>query len=350
MHAAGIIGYGGMGRNHATVINKPDNFQYTTIYDIDPERRRIAAADGKTVAETLERLLHNPALDTILVATPNHLHCELAAAALAAGKNVICEKPAALSPDEWNHMLTMAKKYNRRLMVHHNRRWDRDFRIVESVLNAGTLGEVFRIESRVQGSRGIAPTWRREAAFGGGLMYDWGVHLIDQILQLIRDKIEMIHCEFQFITQREVDENFRLTLYFQNGSSALIEIGTANFQMLPRWYVCGRRGTTLIPYWDCTGESVCAKQLEIDWEEEIAPNTVIGPSRTFQPRADSTVEHLPLPEPAAREITFYENWVGLLEGKAEPIVSNNQVTRVLRLMEAAFQSAAERRSIQFSDN
>ena len=51
------------------------------------------------------------------------------------------------------------------------------------------LEGVFRIESRVQGSREIAHTWRRNQENGGGMLYDWGPHLIDQILYMVHSKV-----------------------------------------------------------------------------------------------------------------------------------------------------------------
>ncbi|MDD3334492.1 MAG: Gfo/Idh/MocA family oxidoreductase [Eubacteriales bacterium] len=349
MKLGGIIGYGGMGRNHGITIPKPSGFSYIAAYDVDPVRSSLAKQDGLCACASLEELLSMKELDTILVAVPNQLHEELTIAALEAGKNVICEKPAALSTVQWGRMVACAARCGRLLTVHQNRRWDQDYRIVEAAVKSGELGKLFRVESRVQGARGIAPTWRRYAAYGGGMMYDWGVHLIDQLLQLMDKPLQAVQCEFQYLTQTEVDENFRLNLYFEGGFSALVEIGTSNFQMLPRWYVCGERGTTLIPYWDCKGETICSNGLDIPWEEEIATASVMGPSRTLQPRGENTIDHLPLPAPAPRSRTFYENWLDAIEGRDVPMVTLGQVTQALRVMELAFESGRVGQILQFVD-
>ena len=103
---------------------------------------------------------------------------------MAAGKNVISEKPVALSQEELEEMIAASKKYGKLFTVHQNRRWDPDFKCVQKILADNELGKVFRIESRVQGSRGIPGDWRNQKAHGGGMVLDWGIHLLDQALRI----------------------------------------------------------------------------------------------------------------------------------------------------------------------
>ncbi|MGI6634889.1 MAG: Gfo/Idh/MocA family protein [Christensenellales bacterium] len=347
IHMAGIIGYGGMGRNHHCSIVHP-NILYTAAYDVDPMRLAVAQKDGLVPCQTLEELLTMKDIELILVATPNHVHLELVLAALAAGKHVICEKPAALNSVDLARMYEAAEKAGKLFTIHQNRRWDRDYQIISQVVASGQLGKLFRIESRVQGARGIADTWRRYARFGGGMLYDWGVHLIDQLLLLTNSSITGVFAECQYLNQQEVDENVRLTLFFKNDMSALVEIGTCNFQMLPRWYVCGKEGTTLIPYWDCQGETIVSSGEEIPWEDEIKTVSVMGPSRTLQPRGENTIRHLPLPV-ADGICGFYEQMTHALEGRNEVPVTRVQAERVMRVIDLAFVSARKGQIINIEE-
>lgn len=88
--------------------------------------------------------------------------------------------------------------------------------------------------------------WRGEKEHGGGMLYDWGIHLIDQILQIYTEKIDRIYCTFEHITNKEVDDGFRLEIYFENGADAHIETETYNFIAMPRFYMRGKKGTALI--------------------------------------------------------------------------------------------------------
>ena len=225
-HKLGIIGYGNMASYHHTRIQKPYNLVFTAAYDVSPARLAKAKEQGLTVYEDLEEFLCNGDFEAVLVATPNNYHFALAMAALEHGKHVICEKPATLTGKEFSALMAAAKQRNLLLTTHQNRRMDKDYLMIRQILQEGTLGEVFRIESRVEGSRGIADTWRRKKEFGGGMLYDWGAHLIDQLLQLVPGKVTSVFARFQHLIPSDADDNVRLELEFDSGVSALMEIGT----------------------------------------------------------------------------------------------------------------------------
>ena len=142
-----VIGYGGMGSWHASTC--ADDFKDTAeligIYDIKPERRAAAEAEGIHAFSSREELLADERIDLVTVATPNDVHKEIAIAAMAAGKNVISEKPVALSQEELEEMIAASKKYGKLFTVHQNRRWDPDFKCVQKILADNELGKVFRI-------------------------------------------------------------------------------------------------------------------------------------------------------------------------------------------------------------
>ena len=147
--------------------------------------------------------------------------------ALLAGKNVICEKPVTLSTPSLQRMIDAANRNNVLFSVHQNRRWDVDYLAIQHLFDTNELGEIFDVQSRVHGSRGIPSDWRGTVEHGGGMLYDWGIHLIDQELRLYRDKkIVSVYCEFDNITNKEVDDGYRLTLFFENGARAYSEVGT----------------------------------------------------------------------------------------------------------------------------
>lgn len=344
MHHFGIIGYGGMASYHHLRIEKPEQIRYKAAFDIVPARLEKARKDGLVAYDSLDALLTDEEIDTILVATPNDSHMEYAIAAMEAGKNVICEKPVALNAQELSRMLEVAEKHNVVFTAHQNRRMDEDYRIIQKIYQEGTLGEVFRIESRVQGSRGIADTWRRRKDKGGGMLYDWGVHLIDQILCLVDCPVESVYAEFQQITQTEVDDNVRLTMTFQNGLSALVEIGLCNYIMLPLWYMAGKTGTAQIDYWDLSGKMHLLIDNNIKFEDEI-PSTLVGPSITLAPRAQDTMQIAPLPKAEVDKAYFYKNLLDVLDNGGELWIKPEQIMRCMKIMDLAFLSGKEKRVI-----
>lgn len=81
-------------------------------------------------------------------------------------------------------MIEASEKYGKLFTVYQNRRWDGDFLTAKKIVDENMLGEISRIESRVHGSRGIPGDWRQLPEHGGGMILDWGVHLLDQVLML----------------------------------------------------------------------------------------------------------------------------------------------------------------------
>ena len=196
------------------------------IYVIKEEKCALARERGIFAYDSLEAVLNDPKVDLVTVAIPNDSHKEVVIKALEAGKNVICEKPVAMNLAELDEMIAAADKSGKLFSVHQNRRFDVDFLAMKHLKETGELGEFINIESRIHGSRGIPSDWRGEKEHGGGMVLDWGVHLIDQILQIFDEKIEKIYCTFDHITNKEVDDGFKLNIYFEGGKSALIEVGT----------------------------------------------------------------------------------------------------------------------------
>ena len=225
-----IIGYGGMGSWHGKYLKNSDVANLCGIYDIKEERRALAVENGIYAYDSLEALLSDEKVEIVTIAVPNDLHKPLAIEAMKAGKNVISEKPVTLSSKDLQEIFDAAEKYGKLFTTHQNRRWDCDYLMMKEAYASGKLGNVFGIESRYQGSRGIPGDWRGMKQYGGGMLFDWGVHLIDQMLGIVYDrKIESLYCRFDHITNDEVDDGFKLDLYFEGGLTARIEVGPLGF-------------------------------------------------------------------------------------------------------------------------
>ena len=173
---------------------------------------------------------------------------------------------------------------------------DKDYLMVKQAVADGLLGDVLSSESRVQGARGVPEGWRQYKVAGGGMMLDWGVHLIDQIMMMIPEKVVHVYTHMFSIKYPEVDDYFKLLLRFESGKSAYVEVSTCSFMALPRWYVAGTTGTLTIKDWNCEGTVIRAKHTDETWEEEIV-YTKAGPTKTMAPRRKDTVEEIQLQEP-----------------------------------------------------
>ena len=334
-----VIGYGGIGSTlHVPNAQKSDVVNLLGIYDIDPVKQKKAADNGIFSYATLEEGLNDNRVDMVTVATPNDTHLQLVVDCLQAGKHVICEKPAAMNSGELSVMIETARKTGMTFSVHQNRRWDQDFLAMKAIYESGRLGQVFNLRSCIHGSRGIPSDWRREKAHGGGMVFDWGVHLIDQVLQIVPCKIKSLYCQPDYLTGAEVEDGFKLNLIFEDGCKAYIEVGTYNFISMPRFYMLGKQGSAMITDWRNPTQIVeCTV-----WDEQAASpvKTAAGMTKTMAPRDERSTKAYEWPISPADVHDYYRNFVKAIDKEEPLLVTHEQLMRVFKVMEAAFESGA----------
>lgn len=337
----GIIGFGGMGSYHHKDLANYSRLQVKGVFDLNKERLDYAKELGLVAYESQEALLNDEEIDAVLIATTNEVHKELCIEAIEAGKHVICEKPVTLSSDELIEIMDAAKEHKKVFTINQNRRTNKDFVLMRRKIEEGLIGKPYIIESRVEGSRGMPSGWRTIKELGGGMMLDWGVHLIDQLMYMIPEKVVSIYSRMYNVQYSEVEDNFSLTMVFESGLTCIIEVFTNNYIKHPRWYVLGKRGTLVIDDWDCKGKIVRSLDDDDKWEEEIVYSKA-GPSKTMAPRSEHTIETIEISEPddVVDNLTVvYDQFIGAIEGKVELTIKPEEALRVMKVMEAAFISA-----------
>jgi scyllo-inositol 2-dehydrogenase (NADP+) len=178
--ATGLIGYGlGGAVFHAPFIQSCDRLSLKAI----ATSRDVP--DGIAAVRDPLALIADPAVQLIVISTPNDQHFPLARAALEAGKHVVIDKPFTVSVAEADALIALAGERERVLSAFHNRRWDGDYLTVRKLVESGRLGELMLCELHWDRLRpAIRPGWRDNPAQGASLLNDLGPHLIDQALQL----------------------------------------------------------------------------------------------------------------------------------------------------------------------
>lgn len=346
VHKLAVIGYGGMGGWHCrSVADSFQEIEVKGVYDVRDEACDKARENGLYVYQSLDELLRDEEADIVTIAVPNNFHKDYAIRCLQGGKNVVCEKPVTLNAGELEEILAAARETGKLFTVHQNRRWDRDYRMIKRIYQEGMIGKPYYIESRVQGSGQMLHGWRGYKVNGGGMVYDWGVHLFDQLLDLVDSTVVSVAPHLVKVFNQEVDDNFKVFLTFENGISALVEVATNCFINQPRWHMCGSEGTAVIQNWECSGEIVkLANKEALKWEDDIV-YTAAGPTRTMAPRPDSTKKIFPLPEVETSWTDYYRNIIDVIDRGAELIVKPEQALRVMTLIDTIFSAGKEGRPV-----
>ncbi|HOF18326.1 MAG TPA: Gfo/Idh/MocA family oxidoreductase, partial [Phycisphaerae bacterium] len=190
----GVVGYGGafnMGRAHFNEM-KQAGMTPLAVADPDEERLEIARRDfpGIETYTSMKEMLRKSAVNLITIITPHNTHAPLALAALRAGRHVVCEKPLAITTAECDAMIAAAKKSGVVISTYHNRHWDGCIlRAVQAIRKDRAVGEIVRIEAHMGGYGLPRDWWRTSKTISGGILYDWGVHLLEYALQLMPGKL-----------------------------------------------------------------------------------------------------------------------------------------------------------------
>lgn len=354
-HSVLIVGYGTMGIVHTKKLAALPGVTVKGAVDIDPRALDEVKASGMKAYSSLEKGLADPEIDLVVISTPNEAHKTIALAALAAGKNVLSEKPAMMDSAELKDVVEVAKASGKVFTVHQNRRWDEDYLVMKQLYDDQTMGPVTYIESRVDGSRGIPGDWRRDPSRGGGMVLDWGVHLVDRLLVMVPAPVTRVFGRFSYAKGHEVEDGFRIQLSFGNGVEALAVCTTTNFIGLPKFHMEALHGTAQIEDWHMNGKIV--RLHDTDNDADASPILAgQGMTKTMAPRlvdyaerakVQDNVEILPLPRIETGMHEFYANLIAAIEGREEPLVDHQSVLRCLRVLEAARRSHETGEAIAF---
>jgi scyllo-inositol 2-dehydrogenase (NADP+) len=189
----GVIGYGGafnMGRHHLNEMARA-GMTPRAVAEIDPARLDVAKTDfpGIETYSSVAAMLKRSDVNLLAIITPHNTHARLALQCLNAGRHVVCEKPLAITTAECDAMISAARKNKAVLSTYHNRHWDG--LIMEAVkrVGGGALGDLVRVECRMGNYSAPRDWWRTSKSVSGGVMYDWGVHLLEYALQIIDSEI-----------------------------------------------------------------------------------------------------------------------------------------------------------------
>ncbi|MFE2142058.1 Gfo/Idh/MocA family oxidoreductase [Streptomyces sp. NPDC059456] len=244
----GLIGYGLAGSVfHAPLVSATDGLVLDAVVTSDPGRQaqaREAYPHARVVSTAQELWDLTPAVDLVVIASPNKTHVPLATAALNAGIPVVVDKPLAATAAEARTLAALADETGTFLSVFQNRRWDNDFLTLRRLIADGELGEIQRFESRFERWRPqLKGGWRESGAPEeiGGLLYDLGSHVVDQALVLFGPAVRVYAETDVRRPGAEADDDTFIAVTHANGVRSHFYVSATTAQLGPRFRVLGSR-------------------------------------------------------------------------------------------------------------
>ncbi len=256
----GVVGYGGafnMGRQHLQQMQAA-GMTPTAVVELDAARLEVATEDfpGIGTYSTIEEMLEKSDVDLVTLITPHNTHAPLALKCLRAGRHVVSEKPLAITLEEVDSMIEAAKASDTMISAYHNRHWDgRIMQAVELIREQKIIGDIVRIECHMGGYNKPKDWWRTSRTISGGILYDWGVHLLEYSLQLFDAPLTEVcglayhgHWGPQTSWKEDAneDEGFLLAR-FENGPWVTVSITSIDSKGKEGWIeVTGTTGTYVL--------------------------------------------------------------------------------------------------------
>jgi glucose-fructose oxidoreductase len=302
----------------ALVSGTPEKLErYGSEYGI-PKTHRYGYAD-------FDRIRDNPDIDLVYVILPNSMHAEYSIRASQAGKHVLCEKPMAVSAAECEAMIAAARKANRKLMIGYRSRFEIYNRHAIELVRSGFVGAPTLITSE-HGFNAQPNQWRLDKPMsGGGSLMDIGIYSLNAARYLAGEEpVEisaMEHTDRNDLRFRNVEDRIDWQMRFPSGLIANCQSRyTSNHNA---YRVTGTKGWVGME----PATSYEGHQMWVRANGKTEPRVLTAlPKNQFVGQLDHLAECA-------------------MTGR-EPIVSGEEGLRDMRLIEAIYRSARERRAVK----
>ena len=257
----GLLAYGAIGDEHNRAVGATDGLEIAAVCDTNPDRIK-AALEISPAAKSFndaDLMLQSGEIDLVIVSTPPNSHYTWAKKALSLGIHVILEKPMALTTDQCDELMALAKASNLLLVVYQNRRYDADFLTIKAAIEEGLIGDLFSYECFVGGYSRPCDFWHSDTEVSGGAIFDWGSHFIDQILAIVPSKIEFV----SGVNQKRMWDHItnadhaQVNINFTGGVQATFINSDLAAARKPKYYLLGTKGA-LVGNWDESGSGAVA--------------------------------------------------------------------------------------------
>lgn len=328
---------------HGPLLKVNPNFSLTKIVERHHNRSQSGYPEA-TIVRDFKDLCNDREIELLIINVPDPLHYSFSRKALEAGKHLVVEKPFTHTYEQAEELIDLANKKGLLLTVFQNRRWDGDFLTVKHVIENNMLGRLVDFESHFDRYRNfIQPdTWKESAEAGAGTLYNLGSHMIDQALVLFGLPTE-VYADIRINRKSgEVDDSFDVSLKYDN-----LKVSTRGSYLVrepgPRYILHGTEGSFLkwgidpqeqmlkdgfLPEGDNWG-----KENPVEWGKI---NTIINGLHI-----EGSIETF-----AGNYNIFYENVHDVIRKGSKPLVTAEEASHVIRILEAARESSKTGREIK----
>jgi len=327
----GVVGYGGafnMGRKHLQEMQATGMIP-TAVLEIDESRLAVAKEDfpGIQTYTSIDKMIAESGINMVAIITPHNTHATLAQKFLTKGISVVCEKPLAITTAECDTMIKAAEASGALLSTYHNRHWDGCvLEAMKRIVGKGEIGELIKVNARMGGFNQPKDWWRSSKSISGGIMYDWGVHLMEYCLQIINAGItEVSGFSYSGVWDTKwgddtIENEGYAVIRFDSGVWMDLMITNIDQNVKDGWIeFTGTKGTYIMNH---------DKYTIIKHNNKKQKTIVEGPNTE------------------SKQELYYKNVADALTGKAELIITGEWSRRPIQILDLAVKSANQGKALK----
>lgn len=248
-----VVGAGRMGSVHARLIAREvEDARLVGVADLDvAAASRLAQDLGVQAYGDPADAIRRSDVDAVVIAVSSSRHLDVVALAAAARKDVLCEKPLALTLEDHDAAIDLAERAGIRLQVGFMRRWDDDYGRAKAAIEAGAIGRPTLFKS-LQFDADPIPASFRDPAVSGGIFVDMGIHEFDLARWLLGREVVRVHAFGSAIVDEDLGrlgdvDNAVVALAFEGGAVGTVELSrNASYGEDVRTEVLGPTGSAFV--------------------------------------------------------------------------------------------------------
>jgi len=325
----GVVGYGYWGPNLARNIAESEDFALRGLCELDDSR--IADFQSKyreaRVERELDRLLDDPRIDAVAIATPPATHHPLAKRALERGKHVLVEKPLAVSSAEASELVELARQAERVLMPGHTFVYSPAVNKVDELIREGELGEIYFVTS----SRMNLGKYQR-----AGVVQDLAPHDLSILIHWLGKPVVQASASGRSVFQAGVPETAFLTLTFAGGAQANVQLSWLAPRKLRQMLIVG--SDRMVQYDDSDADE-SVKVYDRGLEFSTPAN--FGEYRASYRAGDIVSPRIEATEPLAVELRDFANAIREGTTPRSSAQFGLEVVKALEALETSFQQGGQ---------
>ena len=230
MWRIGIIGAGDYGQQHAKALAELSNAKLVAASRTNPEAlNEFVSTYGGTGYTNYQGLLNDKRVDIVMIATPHHLHKDIAIATAQAGKHILLEKPFATTLAECELIIQAVQDADVKFMVGHVNHFVPAYQVAKEILESGEMGDVVLGLATMQKywMESNRRNWHLDRDMGGGVWLTVGIHPLDRMTWLIDSPVTSVSAQFStnFHEQRADDTGMAFLRYASGAVATVVSTG-----------------------------------------------------------------------------------------------------------------------------